>query len=149
MKLQDFVPPLELCKQIPDEEFGNSALVYCEYSFAKKSAIINGDVPLSILLTERWRENYFIEPPTVCNIYPAPTVEDIFADISETNYCPTVYLATGKWEAGCIDGKIETVKSGMIFSPECQSASEAALRLWFKVKGISVSDESRDKEVKE
>lgn len=30
MELKDLVPPLELCKQIPEGKFKNSALIWCE-----------------------------------------------------------------------------------------------------------------------
>ncbi len=71
MKLEDLVPPLGSCRQIPAGEFADSALVWCNiYSFEPNTKTHIG----------LWvRENF--ESTTDLPICPAPTLAEIMAAI--------------------------------------------------------------------
>ena len=122
--LESIVPPVELCKQIPEGEFVDSALVWvyddvveflcrtsgCE-QIHKKEWQIEHNHPRKIAIR---RESGH-------EIYPAPTQEEILDDFF---FNGAVFCKGG-------------IRIGNDFY-EYPTESEEALRLWFEIKGIEV-----------
>ena len=106
MKLKELVPPVELCKQIPEGEFAGSVFVYFYDA--------NGQ---NITLDQR--EGDAIWKDVV--LAPAPTLEEIMASFS---YCRVYKKSSGKFIA-CRNKFREVAENG----------ATAALQLWLKVKG--------------
>ena len=107
-EIENIVPPVDLCKKIPEGEFRNTALVWETY-FSKhniKPVVIDRE-------TSESTPHEFVE-----NVYPAPTLEEILEAIGavETWNTMTITRITG--------GK--------------QSLTTNALKRWFKAKGIEV-----------
>ena len=120
--LESIVPPLELCKQIPAGEFEDSALVWKERIGLSSDSLVKIREPEDI--------GYKVESAEV-NYFPAPTLEEMRWELR--NLSVTVYENT--IVASCkIDP--ETWVSETV-NPDEHDA-DAALRLWFKVKGIKV-----------
>ena len=99
--LESIVPPLELCKKIPEGEFEDSALVWCR--------VRGEDV---VCAREHWVGVFGMSP------VPAPTLEEILEAIREIQAWDTLTITRAT------DDKTKL--------------ATAALRLWFKVKGIEV-----------
>lgn len=120
--LERIVPPLELCKKIPEGEFRDSALVWKERIGNSRYARVKIREPEDI--------SYKVESVEV-NYFPAPTLEEMrweLRNLSVTVY-ENIIVASCK-----IDPETwvsETVNPG-------EHDADAALRLWFKVKGIEV-----------
>lgn len=115
-KLESIVPPPGLCTQIPDGEFRDSALVWCR---------IRGEN--DVCPRDQWVGGGGTRP------IPAPTLEEIIIDIGKTHKNPVLAYCHAYWDTTCYTGRTRTEIFGM--KPE-QTASESAIRLWFKVKGI-------------
>lgn len=131
--LKSIVPPLELCKQIPEGEFEDSALVWvyddvvgflcrtsgCE-QIHKKEWQLEHNHPRKIAIRRKSGHE----------IYPAPTLAEIVKKLPVGNMIfmdsPEVFGAIS--EAAASNAKVSKENT-----PE-----KAALRLWFKVKGIEV-----------
>ena len=119
--LERIVPPLELCKQIPEGEFEDAALVWvyddvvgflcrtsgCE-QIHKKEWQLEHNHPRKIAIRRKSGHE----------IYPAPTLAEILESIGEVETWDTmtIYRIT--------NGK--------------QNLTTTALKRWFKVKGIEV-----------
>ena len=114
--LESIVPPVELCKQIPAGEFEDSALVWCR--------VRGEDV---VCQREHWVGVFGMSP------VPAPTLEEIINKLpheyEEGRFCV--------WDNGI---EYDTHDGWLIedtnFCNEPDGFAAAALRLWFKVKGI-------------
>ena len=120
-RLENLVPPLELCKQIPAGEFEDAALVWvyddvvgflcrtsgCE-QIHKKEWQLEHNHPRKIAIRRKSGHE----------IYPAPTLAEILESIGEVETWDTmtIYRIT--------NGK--------------QNLTTTALKRWFKVKGIEV-----------
>ena len=100
-KVENIVPPLELCKRIPAGEFEDTALVWCR--------VRGEDV---VCPREHWVGVFGMSP------VPAPTLEEILEAIREIQAWDTLTITRAT------DDKTQL--------------ATAALRLWFKVKGIEV-----------
>lgn len=107
-KLESLVPPLELCKKIPEGEFGDSCFVR-----------IGED---TIIL----RSNVRVVSGRQDDIYPAPTLEEIMAAMP---YCQIYKRKSGSF-VGCYDTRWDQKVSG-------ETGSMAALKMWLKLKGIN------------
>ena len=116
--LEAIVPPLELCKQIPEGEFEDSALVWV-YDEDGIELVMPQEVA-------QYKHDGMI---------PAPTPEEIIIDIGKTHKNQVLAYCQTYWDTTCYTGRTRTEIFGM--KPE-QTASESAIRLWFKVKGIEV-----------
>lgn len=120
-KLESIVPPLELCKQIPEGEFEDSALVWvyddvvgflcrtsgCE-QIHKKEWQLEHNHPRKIAIRRKSGHE----------IYPAPTLAEILESIGEVETWDTMTMTR------ITNGK--------------QNLTTNALKRWFKVKGIEV-----------
>ena len=112
--LERIVPSLELCKQIPAGEFEDSAMA--RYNFH--------GVPIL-----RWRDN--LEKLDGVRPTPAPTLEEILEELKNITEQPGVYC-------GRITGLFVCDSKEFLTPIKDTSGAAAALRLWFKVKGIEV-----------
>lgn len=108
--LEKIAPPLGLCRMIPAGEFEESALVW-----VLDPEGIECVMPREVAVYECGKRN----------MIPAPTLEEIMEKLDT----PSVWIRSdGTWHCICKD----------CVSADGRTASDAALRLWFKVKGIEV-----------
>lgn len=119
--LKSIVPPLELCKQIPEGEFEDSALVWvyddvvgflcrtsgCEQIHKKEWQLVHNH-PRKIAIRRKCGKE----------IYPAPTLEEILEAIREIK----------TWDTLTMTRKTD----------DKTKLATAALRQWFYLKGIEV-----------
>ena len=111
MKIEDLVPPLDLCKRIPAGHFEDSALVWMTN---------HGDSP--IVEPRRYAPEEFEE----C---PAPTLEEILAELSF--YEP---VTVSQWRTGQI--VVTCQRQGEEKEQQsAKSAATAALKLWLELEG--------------
>lgn len=120
-RLENLVPPLELCKQIPEGEFEDSALVWvyddvvgflcrtsgCE-QIHKKEWQLEHNHPRKIAIRRKSGHE----------IYPAPTLAEILESIGEVETWDTMTMTR------ITNGK--------------QNLTTNALKQWLEVKGIEV-----------
>lgn len=107
MKIEDLVPPLDFCKRIPEGEFKDT---YAAYFFDANGANITLDK----------REGDSIWKDVV--IAPAPTLQEI---MSTMPHCRVYKKTNGRFIA--VHDKIRITN---------MDGATAALKLWFKNKGI-------------
>ena len=119
--LKNLVPPLELCKRIPEGEFEDSALVWvyddvvgflcrtsgCE-QIHKKEWQLEHNHPRKIAIRRKSGHE----------IYPAPTLAEILESIGEVETWDTMTMTR------ITNGK--------------QNLTTNALKRWFTVKGVEV-----------
>lgn len=111
--LEKIVASLELCKLIPAGEFEDSALVWRE-----RIGNFSRDNRVKIRVKEDI--SYKVESAEV-NYFPAPTAEEIMEKLDE----PVLWRSdNGKWRCLC----------NHVLAQKRENASEAALRLWLRVK---------------
>ena len=112
-KLEDIVPPPELCKMIPVRAFQNSALVW-NFRYGTRK----GDRIVDLIERDKYNGGGFI-----C---PAPTPEEIMDGLLlKTSDCEPRLYWQGGWHVQCA-GKEEY---------DMSSAAAAALKLWLESKG--------------
>lgn len=124
--LEKIVAGLELCKLIPAGEFKDTALVWIfDHQSARKSypetakddiffCVEDRNFATDVMDTVKWAVN---RPP----MYSAPTVEEIMEKLDE----PVLWRSdNGKWRCLC----------NHVLAQKRENASEAALRLWLRVK---------------
>lgn len=121
---EQFVPPLELCKQIPDGAFADSHFTWCLVS----PAFLEG-AGYSTVRNNRWLilDTPFRKRklPGILHQLPAPTL----AEILEALGAATCYHLGETWTVSlCNDSLDNGVKDA--------TPATAALRLWLKVEGI-------------
>ena len=139
--LTDLVPPLEMCKLIPQEEFAGAYAMWVN-AWAKKDLEINGEkVVMFRTVIPKQRVIVLPEPPTdkqreflktrfsdaiLCKeFYPAPTLQEIMAELPASN----IYRIKQTWTANFINDSVDNgIKS--------KNPATAALKLWLKLKGI-------------
>ena len=114
-KLENIVPPLELCKQIPAGEFEDTALVW----------VYDMD-GLEMVMPREVVQFKGIE------IYPAPTLEETITSLLTYGWLVKIDCRIQ------LDTLIEFYSEKQSKTEFGNTASETALRLWFKVKGIEV-----------
>lgn len=116
--LENIVPSLKLCKKIPVGEFEDTALVWKE-----RTGNISRDDRVKIREPEDI--SYKVESAEV-NYFPAPTAGEIMAKLDTPSLW---HRGTGRWYCMCKEHVM--VEAG-------ENTSDAALRLWLRVKGIEV-----------
>lgn len=115
-KLDDLVPPLDLCKRIPAGEFADSVLVF----------VYGGDISeKGIIITRRHIESGEYVPWS--NMSPAPTLAEILEKL------PSHYKVRMKYSRD--DKLVFSVFGGGIIESDMNAAS-AALKVWLKLEGI-------------
>lgn len=109
--LKNLVPPLELCKLIPEGEFVDSCFVRC---FDNIGTVILCERENEVK-TEGWRT------------IPAPTLQEIMAELPA---CDCYRFADkNEWAVLLVNGPVDDgVKS--------DSPATAAMKLWLNLKGI-------------
>ena len=117
-EVESIVPNFDLCKLIPAGEFADSALVWRE-----RIGNFSRDVYLKFRASD---DIYYKVESAEVNYFPAPTAGEIMAKLDT----PSLWnRGTDKWY--CICKEHVMVGKG-------ENASEAALRVWLRVKGIEV-----------
>ena len=119
--LENLVPPLELCRQIPAGEFEDSELVWVYDDVVGFLCRTSGFEPIH---KKEWQLEHnhprkiAIRRKSGHEIYPAPTLEEVLEAI----------------------GKVENWDTATITRPIGVNARivDTALKRWFKVKGIEV-----------
>lgn len=135
--LEKIVPSLDLCKQIPEGEFEDSALAWlyddingflcrssgCEQIHKKEYQIVN-NYPGKIARRRK----------IGCEIYPAPTLAEIQRELQNLS----IFIIDGTITVSCKinpeDTIFETARGN-------NDVSTAALRIWLKLKGIEVKND--------
>ena len=117
--LEQLVPPLELCQQIPQGAFADSVLVWEVYHYQYK---IDPYV-ISRETSETTRGE------SVESVYPAPAPEEIMAVLP-------IGTIIQQDEPGVWVGIVNAGAPGIMIE-KSDKPSTAALRLWFRVKGAS------------
>lgn len=116
MKLEELVPPLELCKLIPKGEFEDSALMwFSNYHFGGWHIERHG---LAIAYTDNGE------------LYPAPTLQEIIKELKR-DYCKVGVSIRYDWCCYIVD----EFGNDMTESDNSE-AVVSALKLWLKLKGI-------------
>lgn len=156
MRLEELVPPIELCKKIPEGEFEDS---FAKWVVKWSNAEINGEkvdtitgvIPMRTIIklpqhpTDEQMDLLKMRFPgaIVCKeYYPAPMLEEVMVAIGsdgKTGHCIDVYNIQGEWSGYC--DQITTDEYNPLFAKE-KSGSTTALKLWLKLKGVE--DESLD-----
>ena len=112
MRIEDLVPPLELCEKIPQGDFEDSALVWSMDEDGIEF-VIERDVAAQIIDV----------------ISPAPTLEEIMHKLCQAGEPVDVTL----WRTGQCAVLVNREEE------ECEEVScfpaEAALKLWLELKG--------------
>ena len=113
MKLEQLVPPLELCKQIPEGKFADSALVYA--TGGDNGVTFRGDIA------------------EILGCCPAPTLEEIMAALND---CGNVFLRKDD-DGWMIMRKLPGDDEGYGYEVTTERAPDnpatAALKLWLEV----------------
>lgn len=129
MKLEEIVPPIELRKKIPAGEFEDSCAAYVETTLEQEIVELGKwvtrdfvDVSLVMLRKEAvaLAENIHAD----CKVIPAPTVAEIMEKMpySKLKRTKNTFFFERKHVAGAWSGGYD--------------AAEAALQVYFKLKGI-------------
>lgn len=123
-KLENIVPSLELCKKIPAGEFEDSVLVWV-YRPALK-----GISDTLFMVDMRVKAEYLKR-----EIYPAPTLEETMTSL--LNYAGWLLKIDSRFGLETFV-ELYSRTSNKHYTEYDPSACAAALRLWFKVKGVEV-----------
>lgn len=115
MRIEDIVPPLELCKKIPEGAFEDSALVW------------NLEVAATRHHGEWWEVVYRESTCEDEEFYPAPTLAEIMHELCQSGEPVDVTL----WRTGQCAVMVNREEE------ECEEVScfpaEAALKLWLEL----------------
>jgi hypothetical protein len=127
MELKNLVPPLELCKLIPQGEFEDSAFIWgysCDKRITEPFVDFREDV-------EFCRRNMVNAPPS----YPAPTLQEIMEVLPHDDAYNDLLIG--------YSAKVDKITGWHIYyngdrNRHCydQIAVIAALKLWLNLKGI-------------
>lgn len=124
MKLENLVPPQELCQKIPAGEFAESVFVW----------VVNGDYQPKFQIVDK-RKYPFI-PENGATLYPAPTLQEIIVEIDNLGgWCPTAYRLQNIWTVDYQEDN-EDGLNDVIEQRDLDNPAAAALKLWLKLKGI-------------
>lgn len=133
MKLEELVPPLELCKLIPKGEFEDSAFL-CEAAVDMYTGetIDIRIIPRPVRITS----NPFVwhEMAREFHLFAAPTLEEIMATMQ---FC-RVYKKTQGFFIAVKEKDREVSRNG----------ATAALKLWLELKGINAQKQENIEHLK-
>jgi hypothetical protein len=124
--LTDLVPPLELCKLIPQGEFQDSALVWIDHRDVYPEENAN---PAVVVRKIAWAAT---SKKGVC---PAPTLEELIITLADmTTYAVKICKSFNEWHVECCIA----VEYGerYLSADSVNNPATAALKLWLKLKGI-------------
>lgn len=126
MKIEELVPPIDLCKKIPAGEFADSALCWVD----KGHACV---LPDCVIPPEQHPfvelRRYTIQGDEI----PAPTLQDLIIALSDISYYSIkIYEVFNEWNVECL------VEYGERFvsADSSYNPATAALKLWLKLKGV-------------
>ncbi len=138
MNLEKLVPPLELCKLIPQGEFADSALVWLEIEIPQKNK-------------KEWRVVNRTKPIEYCHNpkHPAPTLQEIMAELNSLPgvLTPTAFIHQDTWTVDCaVDASgnlvgmitedfmhVEDIKNLDVKKSKDKNPATAALKLWLEL----------------
>lgn len=126
--LESIVPPVELCKLIPAGEFEDTALVWDIHGKFDK-----WHVEKRVKRSVRFGDYGRMSPPHAD--ISAPTLEEIINELPNEYRDGRLDIGTCYLEYITYD---EFLVDDAYFCSEQDGFAAAALRLWFKVKGIEV-----------
>lgn len=113
--LESIVPSLELCKQIPEGAFKDSALVWC---VCEDMRGVISQVEIRALCDN------------ACECFPAPTLAEIMEELRKTRHFPVVYFDAYKFE----EWTVEDMGPGGVTYDKSNPAT-ASLKLWMEING--------------
>lgn len=126
-ELKNLVPPLELCKLIPQGEFEDSALVW----------VVNGDYQPKFQIVDK-RKYPFI-PEDGATLYPAPTLQEILVALPPYGKNEQI-LACCVPDWADFDARVFGENWRVGYTGDCsindKNPATAALKLYLKLKGI-------------
>lgn len=126
--LIDIVPPLELCKKIPDGEFADSALLFACQPDDDDGEEINV-FPRAMI--EHLENRCGGTPYT---LYPAPILQEVLGDLTKLCVTPEIFYAHENcWKA--IGATLDADGMFKYHQEGSRSPATAALNLWLKLKG--------------
>ena len=122
-KLEDIVPPLELCKRIPAGKFEKSVLVWTAHGVRS--------------VEELSRLEFCKNLPIRKMTFPAPTLEEILDELGNKTVC--LYDGIRYEVSVCMRERDIKTKEHQWrqYGEADRNPAAAALRLWLKVKGSS------------
>ena len=122
-KLEELVPPLELCKLIPKGEFEDSALMWIEVEIPQENK-------------KEWRVIAANKILRICHNpkHSAPTLQEIMEKLHGGFNLTECNRGVRGWLIDCCVG-IED-----IYARDEHSGATAALKLWLKMKGVEVQN---------
>lgn len=131
--LKSIVPPVELCRMIPAGEFGDSTLVYrFDHQQAGKMFPETNEDERFFYVEERemveFAQRNMVNPPPM---FPAPTLEEIRRKLRNLSIVPGD-------EVIHVECKIDPETHVSEIAVNENDVTAAALRIWFKVKGINL-----------
>lgn len=121
--LESIVPPVAMCKLIPAGEFEDSALVWVK-SEKHFQALDVMDYEYKVVARDESKGGF-----------PAPTLEEIINELPDEYNDGRLDIGTDYLEYITYD---EFLVDDAYFCSEQDGFAAAALRLWFKVKGVEV-----------
>ena len=134
--LEKIVASLELCKKIPEGEFEDSALVWVYEDVVEFLCRTSGCEQIH---KKEWQRLEYNHPRKIAirrkcgkEIYPAPTLEETITSLLTYGWLVKIDCRIQ------LDTLIEFYSEKQSKTEFGNTASETALRLWFKVKGIEV-----------
>ena len=133
MKLEELVPPLELCKKIPAGEFEDSAFLWEAVVDMNTGETVNTH---TVPRPSRIGCNPFVyhEIAKEFHLYPAPTFDEI---LDELHKCQEDVFV--KWSETAYHGWLVNAYShgrNEDYQAHDQIKTTAAMKLWLEVKGI-------------
>lgn len=114
--LESIVPPLELCKQIPECAFADSALVWAK--FPRNNGEYFAIVERSSFALLRARDRY-----------PAPTLAEIMEALRQDHKYPIIFFDAFNTQDWCV----EDTGLGVAVAYDKDNPATAALKLWMEV----------------
>ena len=129
-KLESIVPPLELCKRIPAGEFEGSVFAWRYPAYDERNRrLLNGGEVIEVnwYAVKEYKKKYNERE----KFFPAPTLEEIRKKLRILSIVP----GDAAVHVFC---KIDPENLVSTIAVNENDVTAAALRLWFKVKGIEV-----------
>lgn len=130
--LETLVPPLGLCKQIPEGAFADSVF---EWNTHGKT---DGSAELQVKASDKWRYGFYFPAPTLAEILEALPTRIMGRDNCRfyLRLCDFRLVPQGYWQIGYA----HTSPRGFVFAEgqhrhDQTNPATAALRLWLGVNG--------------
>ena len=128
--LKSIVPPVELCKLIPEGEFEGSVFAWRYPAYDERNRrLLNGweVIEVNWYAVKEYKKKYDERE----KFFPAPTMEEIRRKLLNLSIVPGDDVIH-------VECKIDPENWVSTIAVDENDVTAAALRLWFKVKGIEV-----------